>query len=591
MTVGRALELAVGLHRRGRLDEAERIYRQVLQQEPDDPDALQLLGLIERDRGRHERAVELIGRAAGLRPGVSAYRSKLGLALRGAGRPAEAAAAYRTAIELDPSSADDHVGLGQVLKELGELDEAIAAYHAAIRIDPSLAAAHAHLGFAMAVAGDLDAAIGCYRRAIALEPRSPGLHSQLLQTFLYHPGYDASAILKEHLRWNRQHAEPLTPMIQPHPNDRDPDRPLRIGYVSADFRNHACAYCLEHLMAAHDPSRFEIVCYAEVPFPDDVTGRIRAHARLWRDTAGVPDDRLAAQIRADRIDILVDLKVHTAENRLTVFAHRPAPVQVTWMGYPGTTGMSAIAYRLSDPHLDPPGLNDRFYTEETVRLPDCFWCYEPGSREPTVGPPPAARSGFIQFGCLNNFCKVNEPLLELWARILGAVEGSRLMILCDAGSHRDRTLGVLARHGVDPDRVRFEPRRERRRYLELYHEVDIALDTFPYCGVTTSLDGMLMGVPVVTRAGQTAVSRGGLSILSNLGLTDLVAHDPDDYVGIAVRLAGDRPRREHLRATLRGRLEASPLMNPRRFARGIEDAYRTIWRRWCAGGGRPQNTP
>jgi predicted O-linked N-acetylglucosamine transferase (SPINDLY family) len=295
------------------------------------------------------------------------------------------------------------------------------------------------------------------------------------------------------------------------------------------------------------------------------------------------DEQLAAHIRADRIDILVDLKVHTAENRLMVFARKPAPVQVTWMGYPGTTGLSTVDYRFTDPYLDPPGLNDPYYTEQTVRLPETFWCYEPGSREPAVNALPASSSGQITFGSMNSFCKANDLVLELWARVLRSVTGSRLMILIDSGNHRRRTLEILERNGVDTVRVEFESRRARPLYLELYHRIDIAFDMVPYSGVTTSLDALLMGVPVVCLAGRTAVSRGGLTIMTNIGLPELVANSPDEYVAIAVRLAGDLPRLALLRSTLRQRLESSPMMDTRRFARHIELAYRTIWRRWCAG--------
>jgi protein O-GlcNAc transferase len=616
MPIQRAFELALQHHRSGRLAEAKRIYVQILDQAPDDPDALQLLGLIAHDEGRAAEAVELIDRAVALKPEVAQYRCNLGVALWGAGRTDLAVTAYRAAIALEPEYADAqynlanilkdqgksqeaivayraairlqpemveaHINMGLALKDQGELDEAIAAYRVAIRLRPDLGEAHYHLGFAKALQGRLDEAIASYRKAIDREPNSAAYQSQLLQTLHYHPDYDAAAIYEEHRRWSQDHAEPLKRLIQPHDNVRDPDRPLRIGYVSADFRNHACAFCLEPLLAAHDARQFEVVCYAQVAQPDEVTRRIQSHARAWRNTVGMSDEQLAAQIRGDRIDILVDLKVHTAENRLMVFARKPAPVQVTWMGYPGTTGLNTVDYRLSDPYLDPPGLYDQFYTEETIRLPDSFWCYEPGSREPAVNPLPALSSGHVTFGSMNSFCKANDLALELWARVLRSVAGSRLLVLIDSGSHRGRTLEVLERNGIDPARVQFESRRPRPLYLELYHRIDIALDMVPYSGVTTSLDALLMGVPVICLAGRTAVSRGGLTIMLNIGLPELVAESPDEYVAIAAELAGDLPRLALLRSTLRERLEGSPMMDTRRFARQIELAYRTIWRRYCA---------
>jgi protein O-GlcNAc transferase len=622
MSIQRAFELALRYHRSGRLAEAKQIYLQILAQDADDPDALQLLGLIAHEEGRQAEAVDLISRAAALKPDVAEYRSNLGVALRGAGRwedalaeyraavalapayadahynlgcmlkdrgeSAAAVAAFRDAVQLKPEMVEAHVHMGVALKDLGLVDEAIAAYLEALRRQPDSALAHYNLGFALALQGCPDEAIQHYRQAASLNPDCAAYHSQLLQTLHYHPGYDSAMIYEEHLRWSRQYAEPLRRFFQPHDNDRHPDRPLRIGYVSADFRQHACAFCLEHLLAAHDREQFQIICYAEVAYPDEVTRRIQAHAQAWRSTVGLSDEQLAKRIRDDRVDILVDLKVHTAENRLLVLARKPAPVQVTWLGYPGTTGLSTIDYRLSDPYLDPPGLNDPYYTEETVRLPDSFWCYEPGSREPAVNALPALSCGRVTFGSMNNFCKANAVVLELWARVLKSVPGSRLTILIDSGSHRQRTALALAQYGVDPARIQFESRRGRPLYLELYHRLDIALDMVPYSGVTTSMDALLMGVPVVCLAGGTAVSRGGLTIMSNLKMLELVAHSPDEYVAIAARLADDLPRLAALRATLRQRLEDSALMDGKRFARNIESAYRMMWRRWCS---QPQNTP
>jgi predicted O-linked N-acetylglucosamine transferase (SPINDLY family) len=619
MSIRQAFELAVQKHRAGQLADAERIYRQILAQSPDEPDAIQLLGLVAHETGRHAEAVPLLERAVALKPDVADYRNSLGVAYWGAedylsaagaygaatklnprhmkawynlgmtlrflGKTAAAIDALEQAIDLDPGAADAHLNLGIALKDVGRLDEAIEAYHTALRLNPGDAVAHYNLGFARSIQGNLDQAIAHYRQAIALRPLEPAFHSQLLQSLLYDPAQTPQSILDEHLCWSRQHAKPLARFIAPHSNNRNPDRPLRIGYVSADFRNHACAFCLEHVIAHHDRAQFITVCYAEVAQPDDITRRIQQSAALWRGTVGVSDEQLAARVRADAIDILVDLKVHTAENRLMLFARKPAPVQVTWMGYPGTTGLSTIDYRLTDPHLDPPGLNDAYYTEESIRLPDSFWCYEPGSREPAVNPLPALERGAITFGSMNSFCKMNDVVIDLWSRVLHAVPASQMVILSDPGSPRTRTQAAFKHKGIDPARISFRDRRARPDYLALYHEIDIALDTFPYSGVTTSMDALLMGVPVVCLLGQTTVSRGGLTIMANLGLPELVARTPDDYAAIAQRLAGDLPGLVHLRATLRERLERSPLMDPSRFARNIEHVYRTIWQRWCAAGG------
>jgi predicted O-linked N-acetylglucosamine transferase (SPINDLY family) len=355
-----------------------------------------------------------------------------------------------------------------------------------------------------------------------------------------------------------------------------------VGYVSPDFRNHCQAFFTVPLLAAHDHRDFEIVCYADVVRPDSITARLRASADAWRNIAGLDHEQAAELIRRDGIDILVDLTMHMARNRLLVFARKPAPVQVCWLAYPGTTGLAAIDYRLTDPHLDPPGREDSYYSEQSIRLPDCFWCYDPLDAEPAVNALPAAEKGYVSFACLNNFCKVNPPVLALWARVLQAVDRSRLTILAGEGAHRDHALDLLAAEGVAPDRVTFVAKQPRQQYLRYYHDVDIGLDTVPYNGHTTSLDSFWMGVPVVTLTGPTVVGRAGACQLMNLGLPELIASSPEQYLRIVAELARDLPRLGALRATLRERMRASPLMNAPRFARNVEAAYRDIWQRWCA---------
>ena len=294
------------------------------------------------------------------------------------------------------------------------------------------------------------------------------------------------------------------------------------------------------------------------------------------------DDQAAEQIRTDRIDVLVDLTLHLADNRLLVFARKPAPVQVTFAGYPGSTGLHAIDYRLSDPYLDPSDIDESVYSERTIRLPDSFWCYDPlDSREVPVNPLPALETGVVTFGCLNNFCKINAGILATWAQVLQQVKNSRLVLLADQGSHRQRTVEFLGRQGVSSDRVEFVCFRPRPQYMELYHRIDLGLDSFPYNGHTTSLDSLWMGVPVITLVGETPVSRAGWSQLSNLNLRELAATTATKFVQIAVDLASDWPRLSDLRRTLRSRMTQSPLMDAPKFARGIESAYRHMWQTWC----------
>jgi len=331
------------------------------------------------------------------------------------------------------------------------------------------------------------------------------------------------------------------------------------------------------LLACHDRDAFEIFCYAQVARSDALTERFRASAHHWRSTIGLTDKQLAAQIREDGIDILVDLALHTARSRLLVFARKPAPVQVTFAGYPGSTGLSTIDYRLSDPYLDPPDIDESVYSEQTIRLPHSFWCYDPIDGDIPVNSLPAQAHGFLTFGCLNDFRKINDAVLRLWAGVLRAVPSSRLLLLAPEGSHRQHTLDVLSREDIVHERIEFVSHQPRWKYLELYHRVDLGLDTLPYNGHTTSLDSFWMGVPVVTLVGQTIVGRAGLSQLTNLQLPELIAQTPEQYVKIATSLADDLPRLSELRSTLRARMEQSPLMDAPRFARDIEAAYRTMW--------------
>lgn len=607
-------------HRAGQTGEAEALYRQALDQDPNHAGACHGLGVLARRTGRLEEAIDLLTRAVAGRSDVAEYHTNLGNALHDAGRHEAAAAAHRqalslnpgfalawnnlgnalwalgrrdeavealrTAVSLDPRSAEGLTNLGNGLRDTGRSDEAVAAQRAAIALQPDRAELHLNLGNTLALRGELDEAIPCYRRAIALRSDSPAMHSQLILTLAYHPACTEQAMRDELARWNARHAEPLRPLIQPHTNDRDPDRRLRVGYVSSFFRTHVCATFLEPLLAHHDRNAVEICCYSTVTDPDARTARFKTLAAHWRDVARLSDDRLAALIRRDRIDVLVDLHLHTAENRLPVFARKPAPVQLTWLGYPGSTGMPAIDYRLTDAYLDPPGADESAYAERTVRL-RTFWCYGPDGTEPPVSPPPFLANGHVTFGCLNNFCKVNEQVLALWSAVLARARGARLLILCDPGSHRDRAIASLASRGIEPSRVTFEPRRPRREYLALYNQLDVALDTFPYAGHTTTLDAIWMGVPVVTLPGRSIVSRGGAGILAHVDLPELIARDADDYVRVATDLATNPSRLAACRATLRARMAASAVTNAPAFARAFEGALRDAWQAWCSAAQLP----
>lgn len=574
--------LARALYRLGRCAEAILAYQRALRLKPDDASTLIDMGVALRMQGWVAEAIAAYERALQLQPDYPEAHNNLGNVLRTQGRVAEAILCYERALRLRPDFAEAHNNLGIALKDQGRMPEAIAAYERALQLRPDYPEAHDNLGNALRTHGRIVEAVECYRRAVELWPNNAEAHSSLVYSLHFCPGIEARTLYEEHRRWDRQFAEPLARLILSHPNEPIPERPLRIGYVSPDFRDHVVGRGLLPLFRAHDRRQFEIVCYSGVTRPDALTELFRSHAEAWRDVADRTDEQLARVVREDRIDILVDLTLHMVGNRLLVFARKPAPIQVTFSGYPGTTGLSAIDYRLTDPYLDPPGLHDDHYAEESVRFFDSFWCYDPLEREPVVNPLPALANGFVTFGCLNHFGKVNRPVLRLWAKVLQAVAGSRLLLLTPEGPQRQSTLDQLSEEGVSPERVTFVGHLPRQAYLGFYHHIDIALDTFPYNGHTTSLDSLWMGVPVITLVGQTVVGRAGLSQLTNLGLPELIAGTQEDFVRIAIDLAGDLPRLRDLRATLRGRMEASPLMDVERFARGIEDAYRGMWQRWCA---------
>ena len=519
--------LAESYRRSGQWERAIASLRRAIALEPAAAETHNQLGIALNALGRNAEALAAFGRAIQLRPEFAEAHNNLGSALRHEGRRGEAIAAYRRAVELKPDYAEAFRNLGGVLNDEERFDEAVAAYRRALALAPEGAEAHSKLGSYLANRGRIDDALACFRSAAEREPDRPSLGSDVLYALYFSPDYDAQAILAEHRRWDARFAAPLAGLLPPHANVARPDRRLRIGYVSADFRSHVVGHNLRPLFREHDHRQFEIFCYADVARPDALTARIQQGADVWRDVLGRTDEEVAGLVREDRIDILVDLALHMERNRLLVFARKPAPVQVTFAGYPGTTGLSAIDYRLTDPDLDPPGLGDADYAEESVRLPDSFWCYDPLTDEPAVNALPALANGYVTFGCLNHPAKVNPGVLALWARVLRAVDGSRLVLLSPEGPHRRDTLRRLEQEGVAPDRVAFFAHQPLELYLKLYHGIDLVLDTFPYNGHTTSLDALWMGVPVVTSIGRTAVGRAGLSQLRNLGLQELAAKTPD----------------------------------------------------------------
>jgi predicted O-linked N-acetylglucosamine transferase (SPINDLY family) len=575
--------LALALLAQGRWDDAIAALRDALSLRPSYPQAYNSLGTALRAKGQLAEAVDAYRQAVASNPQVAGFWSNLGIALHGQGNPQEAVEAFRRAIALKPDFAEAHNNLGNALWASRRYTEAAQACREAIRLRPDLADAYNNLGNAAKDLGQLDEAIDCYRKAITLEPSSHQVHSSLIYTLYFHQDYDAAAILAEHRAWNDRHAKPLAVHIRPHENDRSPDRRLRIGYVSADFRTHPVGLCFEPLLEQHDHRPFEIICFSNVPRADAVTARMQKHADQWLEIFGQSDQEVAELVRQKQIDILVDLSLHMAHNRMLVFARKPAPVQVTYLGYPGTTGLETMDYRLSDGWIDPPG-TEQFHSEKTIRLPRTYLCWRLSGSDEAVGPLPALQTGFVTFGSLNNFCKVTPLVLETWGKLLSVVKDSRLILRCPQGQAADHVCRALERYGVDPRRLDLVGHLSWEQYVSLYQHQDIGLDPFPYPGHTTSCDSMWMGVPVVTLAGQTSVSRAGASLLHAIGLSELIAADPQQYVEMARNLAEDLPRLMQLRATLRGRMQQSALMDAAGLARDVEAAYRQMWRTWCESG-------
>ena len=571
--------LANALRDKGQQVAAAAAYRQAIALAPNFPDAFNNLGNLLNDLGRTHEAIAAYHQAIALRPDMAQAHTNLGNALADQGRLDEAIAAARTAVALPPESPEARASLANILWQSGRFEEAIDACRVAIQLKPDFGKSHNILGNALKDSGQVQQAVAAYRKAVALCPDDAVAHSNLVYALHFHPDYDAPAIAREASIWNLQHAEPLKTSIQPHANDRDPDRRLRIGYVSPDFFRQAESFFTVPLLEAHDHEKYEIHCYASVLRPDDITDRLRRSANVWHDVVGLRDADLAEQIRRDQIDILVDLTMHMNRNRLLVFARKPAPLQFTWLAYPGGTGMPSIDCRITDAHMDPADRPDDAYAEESMRLADCWCCYNPLSQ---IEPAAPRRAGPISFGSPNNPCKLNPPILQVWADLMKQVTDSRLLLLTASAEQQKRIGDLFEQAGVAPGRLTFVSRLSRVAYLRLYDQIDIALDTLPYNGITTTCDALWMGVPAISVCGKTAAGRAGLSILSTVGLPELAAQTPEQFIRIGIELASAAPRRAELRAMLRHRMSASALMDAKGFARKMEDAYRVAWRRWCA---------
>jgi predicted O-linked N-acetylglucosamine transferase (SPINDLY family) len=545
------------------------------------------LGTALQALARLDEAIEAFGQYAALAPADHAAHRALGLAHWQKGDGPSAIEAYRKAVELDPQDAEAFSHLGNLLGQSYELEASADASRRAADLDPRRADALVNLGVMLLRQARIPEAVDAARRGAAAAPTVAAAHSNLLLALNYDDAGAPEDIFAEHVAFGDRFGAPAgwSP-APPHENDRSPDRRLRVGYVSPDLREHPVARFMEPILAHHDPAQVEVFCYVMDPHPDAVTQRLKQCRVVWRPIERLDDDRAAGLIRADGVDVLVDLAGHTAGNRLTMFTRRPAPVQVTYLGYPNTTGLRAIDYRITDAAADPPGEADALNVERLYRLPETAWCYGPPAEAPDVNELPALAAGRVTLGSFNAAAKLSSSTIELWSTLLDQISGSRLLLKAPSFHDRptrQRVATAFVARGVGEDRLILRPSVPGVAvHLGTYHEVDLALDPWPYNGTTTTCEALWMGVPVVTLAGQTHASRVGRSLLATVGLPELAATGArEDFLRIATALASDLSRLKTLRAGLRDRMKQSPLMDAPRFVRELENAYRTMWKEWC----------
>lgn len=603
----------------GNLTGAQKACAEIIEQAPNHVEALFLLGTIAHQRNHDADAMAFFSTAVAQSPDIPILRLYLGISLRLLQRYDESVEQLRKVTQLDSSYSDGWFQLGVSLEEKGDLDQALNAYNQARRLDPAndqaiqrsgdirqkqnrmeealklyrealqiqprnfMACNNA--GNVAKYMGRIAEALDWYRRAQDLEPNQRICASNYLMTMLLSAECSPEEIFLQHARWSEVFEKPLVHKQKPLTNSPEKERHLRIGYLSNDYKNHPVAFFIEPILATHDRRNFTIFCYSNCDSPDTITTQLEKLADVWRPIHNLDDEALDHLIRSDAIDILVDLGGHTAKNRLTVFALKPAPVQVTWLGYAATTGMKSIDYRIADAATDPPGLTEHLYSETLWHLPHNFICYRPPANSPPVAPLPCRKNGFVTFGVFNHFSKITPEAIDLWCKLLATLPDAKLFIKAQGMEHepmRDRTRAMFASRGICQNRLELAGKTPTiYSHLELFEKVDISLDTFPYNGTTTTCESLWMGVPVVAKEGNSHVSRVSVSLLKTVGLSGLVAGTDEDYVALAAFLARDWNNLEIIRNSLRERLRRSKLLDTTGFTRNLEGAYREMWRRWC----------
>lgn len=575
--------LARALKNLGRLEEAAEYFRQVLEIKPDWAVAHYNLGNTLRALGQIADCLLAYRRAVELNPAFADAHGNLGLALKDAGQFEAATASFRLALEINPDNAAMHSNLGATLLQMKQLDAAVTSFNRALEIIPDHAEVHNNLGLTTQHLGQIDMAIAHHRRALEIRPEFATARSNLLVCLLGDERLTQAEVFNEHKAFGKQFEAAHKTRAQRHSNSCEPLRRLRLGFVSADLRDHPVASFIEPIWAALDTTQVELWIYSNHTREDSVTMRLRALTHQWRNVAGYSDTDLALRIRADEIDVLIDLSGHMAGNRLLVFAQKPAPIQVTWIGYPNTTGLEAIDYVVADRFNAPQGLYEHFYTEKFARLPSSG-TFLPAAVSPPVNALPLLSRNHVTFGSFNRVSKLGNQVVAAWSRVLRAVPDSRLL-LGNVGEPLlvEQLTERFRQHGIAAARLSFKPRLGLRDYLALHHEVDIILDTWPYTGGTTTNHAVWMGVPVVTLQGPSRVHCQSAAVLGRMNLQDWVAHDVDDFVRIAAQWSAAPQALAALRAGMRERWQSSPLRQPATVARGLDLALRWMWQRWCAG--------
>jgi predicted O-linked N-acetylglucosamine transferase (SPINDLY family) len=677
-------EMAFSAHQAGRLSDAESLYRKLLDEQPNQTDALNRLGVLAIQTGRYEVAVDCISRAIKFRPRTPDYHYNLGLAYLNQGKKSDAELQFRTATELKPDYAEPHNNLAILLRDQGRTEEALIHFRKVVELEPSAGEARFNLTNALRNVGKLseavdeykkaialgfssadlycllgvtyqqmeqfDAAINSfehavelnpgfaeaqfalgsaqkhlnqfaassesYRRALSINPgwfeahvglnitlKSQGLlnealenmrdtlalkpdaecHSGLIHTLNCDPNCSAEELLEEGRRWNDCHVDSLQTSRYRYSEDRSPERRLRIGYLSPDFKRHPVGFFFRSVFVEHNRAEFEVIAYSSVEARDDLTVMFAESADRWRDVEKLDNDALADMVNEDGVDILIDLAGHTYGNRLLTLALRPAPIQLCGGGHIGTTGVDGVDYLISDQFHTPAG-SEKFYSEILLRLPDGYICYEPPDYAAEVKDLPARDRGYVTFGCYNNLWKVTPQVVEVWSEILSSLPGSRVRLQSAALAEditRNRIHSLFDSHGIDSSRVELVGSVGHSVLLDNYGLIDIALDSFPYSGGLTTCEALWMGVPVITLSGEAFASRHSTSHLSNVGLEGFIAKTKEEYISVATSLARNLDYLEATRETLRSRMAASPLCDYVGYTRNLEAGLRDLWRRWC----------